>query len=90
MINPNPLNLGEFLFKVSFELGVSPFEEMDLLIKWLGPQPSQFAKSIRAANAYDPPKGVSRIWERLYERYGRPQMVEHALKQKVSSLKLFS
>ena len=49
------------------ELGVSPFEEMDLLIKWLGLQSSQFAKFIRIANAHDPPRGVAKVWERLRE-----------------------
>jgi hypothetical protein len=39
------------------ELGVTPFEEIDLLVKWLGPESSRLAKSIRAANVHDPPRG---------------------------------
>ena len=67
------------------ELNVPPFEEMDLLVKWLGPSSSKFARSIRAANANDPYRGLQSIWERLDERYGRPEMVESALKKKLSS-----
>ncbi|CAC5421662.1 unnamed protein product [Mytilus coruscus] len=68
---------------VTRELGVTPFEEMDLLVKWLGPESSKFAKIIRAANAHDPPRGLQRIYDRLQERYGRPEMVERALKRKL-------
>ena len=67
------------------ELNVPPFEEMDLLVKWLGPSSSKFARSICAANANDPYRGLQSIWERLDERYGRPEMVESALKKKLSA-----
>ncbi|XP_062603438.1 uncharacterized protein LOC134265202 [Saccostrea cucullata] len=65
------------------ELGVTPFEEMDLLVKWLGPESSKFARTLRSANTHDPSLGLKRIWDRLHDRYGRPEMVEHALKKKV-------
>jgi hypothetical protein len=42
---------------ITKELGITPFEEIDLLVKWLGPESSRFAKSIRAANAHNPPRG---------------------------------
>jgi hypothetical protein len=42
---------------VTKELGITPFEEIDLLVKWLGPESSRFAKRIRAANAHDPSRG---------------------------------
>ena len=67
------------------ELGVTPFEEIDLLVKWLRPESSKFAKSIRAANAHDPPRGLQRIYDRLQEHYGRPEMVESAMKRKLNS-----
>ncbi|XP_071146782.1 uncharacterized protein [Mytilus edulis] len=70
---------------VTRELGVTPFEEMDLLVKWLGTESSKFAKIIRAANAHDPPRGLQRIYDRLQERYGRPEMVESALKRKLNA-----
>ena len=69
---------------ITQELDVSAFEEMDLLVKWLGPESSKFARSLRAANAHDLTAGVQRIWERLDARYGRPEMVEHSLKKKLN------
>ena len=70
---------------VTRELGVTTFEEMDLLVKWLGHESSKFAKSIHAANAHDPPRGLQRIYDRLQERYGKPDMVESAMKRKLNS-----
>ena len=67
------------------ELNVTPFEEMDLLVKWLGPESKRFASSIRTSNIHNPFTGLHRIWERLEERYGRREMVEAALKQKLDS-----
>ena len=49
--------------------GGTPFEEMDLLVKFLGPESSQFAASIRAANTAYPDRGLGRLLKRLYERY---------------------
>lgn len=70
---------------ITRELAVSPFEEIDLLIKWLGPQSAKFALSIRVANANDPKKGLEKIWERLEDRYGCPELVETALKSKLQN-----
>ena len=67
------------------ELKVSPFEEMDLLVKYLGPTSANSARSLRAANVADPDRGVGMIWERLEDRYGRPEMIESALKSKLDS-----
>lgn len=35
------------------ELGINPSEELDLLVKYLGPQSHEHAVSIRASNASD-------------------------------------
>ncbi|KAK3086079.1 hypothetical protein FSP39_013163 [Pinctada imbricata] len=59
---------------------------MDLLAKWLGPESSKYAVSIRAANSSFPHRGVARLWERLEERYGSPELVEASLKAKLESL----
>ena len=75
---------------VTRELGVTPFEEMDLLVKWLGPESCKFAKSIRVANAHDPLRGLQRIYDRLQERYGRPEMVESAMKRKLNLFQKFT
>lgn len=82
---------GYFLaWKASFqnvmhELDVTPAEEVDLLVKWLGPESSKQALSIRAANAANPELGVSRIWSRLDDRFGSPEMVEGALRKKLNN-----
>ena len=72
------------------ELRATPFEEMDLLVKWLRPTSSQFAKNIHSANAHDPPRGVTRIWERLQERYGRSEMIEASIKRKLAAFPTLS
>ena len=59
---------------------------MDLLVKCLGPESSQFAASIRAAHTAYPDRGLGRLWKRLYERYGSPELVESALKQNLKTL----
>lgn len=78
------------VWKASFgnimrELSVTAMEEMDLLVKWLGPESSRQAHSIRASNVSDPSKGVTRLWERLDERYGAPELVESALSSKLQN-----
>ena len=55
-------------------------EEMDLLIKWLGPVSSKFSQVYRNSNGSNSSKGLQRIWERLHERYARPEMVESTFK----------
>lgn len=68
---------------IAEELRVTPFEEVDLLAKYLGPESTKFALSIRAANAAYPDRALKRILERLEERYGSPELVELALKTKL-------
>ncbi len=77
------------IWRVSFksimdELKVSPMAEMDMLVKWLGRESIQHATSIRASNVKDPAKGLARLWKRLDERFGCPELVEAALKEKLS------
>ena len=66
------------------ELGVGCREELDLLSKYLGPQSVAQANSLRNANVNNPSMAVLRIWERLEERYGRPEMIDTALRNKVT------
>lgn len=68
------------------ELQVSTEEEIDLMIKYLGPESSKHANSIKIFNVNNPTRGLQRVWERLDEGYGSPEMVEFALKQKLSNL----
>ena len=67
------------------ELGVTPFEEMDLLVEWLGPESSKCARSLRSANTHNPTLGVTRIWDRLHDRYSRPEIIESVPKGKLDS-----
>lgn len=78
-----------FVWKSSFknvlaDLQVSDFEQLDLLVKWLGPESSSYALSIRAANADNPSKALRLLWERLDQRYGAPEMIESILKDKLA------
>lgn len=57
---------------------------MDLLIKWLGLESKRFARSIRGSNISDRVKELCRIWKLLDDRYGRPEMNEYALKNKLN------
>ncbi|XP_056003003.1 uncharacterized protein LOC130049441 [Ostrea edulis] len=87
---------GYFLaWKASFqnvmrELDVTPAEEIDLLVKWLGPESSKQALSIRAANAASPDQGVIRIWSRLDDRFGSPEIVEGPLRKKLNNFQRIS
>ena len=78
------------IWKTSFksimiELNVTPFEELDLLVKWLGPESLKQAVAIRAAYATRPDRGLACIWERLEDRFGAPEMVDQALRNKLNS-----
>jgi len=58
-------------------------EQLDLLIKYLGPKSRTQALSLRNANAANPGLAVSKIWDRLEQRYGRPELIDAALTSKV-------
>ncbi|CAG2243390.1 unnamed protein product [Mytilus edulis] len=63
------------------ELSLSASEEVDLLVKYLGPESTTSVIIIRSANYLDMSKARDRIWERLHDRYARPEMVETSIKQ---------
>ena len=66
------------------ELKVNPTEELDLLAKWLGPESVRHAVSLRAVHVNDPHIGLMQVWKRLDDRFGSPEMVESALKNKLA------
>lgn len=70
--------------KIMNELDVTASEELDLLVKYLGPVSGKYAISIRNANASNPYRGLRFLWERLQERYGSPELIEHCLKSKIT------
>ncbi|XP_063416574.1 uncharacterized protein LOC134698584 [Mytilus trossulus] len=67
------------------ELQVSDSEQIDLLIKWLGPESGKHAMSIRASNANNPTRGLHRLLERLDDRYGAPIMLQTSLVNKLDN-----
>lgn len=67
------------------ELGVISREEVDLLLKWLGPNSAKQAWTIQASNVNDPGKGLERIWERLEERFAAPEIIHSTISQKIMS-----
>ena len=62
------------------ELNVTPFEELDLLVKWLGNDSRQHAMSIRAANTQGPTRGFRK---NLGEAGGCAEMVDNSLNKKL-------
>jgi len=61
------------------DLGLSPIEEINLLIKWLGRESGTYARRIRSVHLNHPAKALMRIWDRLRECYGAPEVIEDAL-----------
>lgn len=77
------------VWKASFksivdDLNVTPREETDLLVKWLGKESSKQALSLRTANIHNPVGGLRRIWDRLDERYGAPELIMSTLHKQIS------
>ena len=66
-------------------LNVTPSEELDLLVKWLGPESSKHAISLRNANVCNPASGLIKVWERLDKRYGCPENIESAIREKLNN-----
>ena len=46
--------------------------------KWLGANSSKQATTIRSANAGSPENGLARIWQRLEDQFGCPQIIEQS------------
>lgn len=67
------------------ELQIMDSEQIDLLIKYLGPESKKHAISIRTSNIFNIPRGLQRLWERLDERYGAPEHVEASIRSKLLS-----
>ncbi|XP_033752106.1 uncharacterized protein LOC117335931 [Pecten maximus] len=67
------------------DLNVTPRDEMDLLEKWCGPESKRHVVSLKASNFGFPERGLLRVWERLDERFGAPEMIEASLRQRLAS-----
>ena len=66
------------------DIGVTDHEEVDLLIKWLGPESKRQARSIQASSPNDPTSARLKIWQRLNERYGSPELVEASVRTRLA------
>lgn len=67
------------------ELDAKPEEEIDFLIKYTSNSSQQQIISIKSANSHNPRRGLQRIWQRLEERFGSPELIETSLKTKLNS-----
>lgn len=61
---------------------LSPKEDIDRLVRWLGPESSKLARRISPAHVHHPTAGLQMTWERLDEKLGAPEAVEQALFKK--------
>ncbi|XP_042281759.1 uncharacterized protein LOC121906755 [Thunnus maccoyii] len=60
-------------------LGLTPTEELDLMIKWLGRESSNHVKRIRSVHITNPVTALKKAWDRLQECYAAPEMIERSL-----------
>ncbi|CAG2230743.1 unnamed protein product [Mytilus edulis] len=65
------------------ELDATDSEQLDLLNRYLGPQSKRHAASLRVANSHNENQAVVKIWQRLDERYGAPESIAAALKDRL-------
>lgn len=61
------------------DLSLCSPEDLDLLIRWLGPTSVTYARGIRASTIDNPYLGIKKLWTRLDERFCSSEMVESAL-----------
>lgn len=66
-------------FTATKDLNLTAKEEMDLLVKWLGAESREQAKRIMAVHVENPGRGRVKIWERLDDCFGAPEIVENSL-----------
>jgi hypothetical protein len=77
-------------WKMSFksvmnDFGTTPQEELDLLVKYLGPESARYARSMQISSAGNPKKGLELLWDRLEDRFGSPELIEAHLKAKITA-----
>lgn len=76
--------------QVMLEMKARPSEELDLLIKYLGKDSRRHAINLRSVYARDPDEGLRKVWCRLDERYGSPEVVHRSVQQKLDNFPRFS
>ncbi|XP_067275269.1 uncharacterized protein [Pseudorasbora parva] len=70
---------------VTSELSITSREEIDLLVRWLGPDSSKHAKRIKSVHVSNPALGVQMIWCRLEDCYGCPEVIEQAMLRRLEA-----
>lgn len=70
---------------VSREIGATPEEEIDLLIKWLGSNSKKQEISLKSAYAHDPITALAKAWGILNERFGSPETIYHSTVRKLDA-----
>ena len=68
------------------EIEVNEIEEIDLLIKWLGPESRKHGVSLKSVYRHNPGKALICIWNRLDERYGSPEIVYRTVMKKLDRI----
>lgn len=82
--DPSSYNVWKGTFKaIVSEDTLSDLEEIDLLLRWFGPESTVQVTSIRRANPNDAKIALKKIWERLDKRYGSPELIESKLRIQV-------
>lgn len=64
-------------------------EDIDLLVRWLGPESARQPESLQTANLHYAEKGLKCIWKRLDERHGSPELTKSTLKEKIARFTKF-
>ncbi|XP_034768789.1 uncharacterized protein LOC117966565 isoform X2 [Acipenser ruthenus] len=59
-------------------LDLKPTEELDLLIKWLGPESAEHVRRMRSVHVNHPAAALSVVWQWLEECYGSAEAMETA------------
>jgi hypothetical protein len=68
---------------ITREMDLTSTEEVDLLLRYLGPDSKRQATSIRIANSHDDCGALEKIWSRLDQRFGAPEQVAESLRIRV-------
>lgn len=66
-------------------LDLTPSEEMDLLLKWLGKESGENVEQIRAIHINHPEAGLAMIWDRLEQIFGSAEVIEDALFRRIDA-----
>ncbi|XP_059836141.1 myosin-9-like isoform X2 [Hypanus sabinus] len=64
---------------------LSATQRLDLMAKWLGKESRDQVRRIRSVYINKPELALSEAWDRLWERYGAPEIIEAALYRRLEN-----